>query len=408
MILITKREEKSLLNKITGVKQEENLKLEDLQTDQDIQFKYCTSISLEGLEVIDVEHHEVESAFALKEIDSDKIVCLFSAESGKSKTDFLHDVDDAVWKRLQAWRSISFGSMEVSEPSSTAEGEPNKRGLLHKQKRNGDWKVKLCELVGSEFRWYDPAGFKDNKQVAQSLFTLKASNVTLWPVMDRPFCFVITVPRGSYYFSAESGTERLVWINSIRNAIRNAIRKQLQDIKETKDAEKKPGKEEKKMEKEEKKMEKEEKITEKEEKKSRSSSVLSARGEKTPAVLASIKKGGKLRSRTLSKGTKKKVTLFKEHQPDKYKKYSAVVKEGRLFLEKDKKEQSIELLLLHTIDTHIEEVTTKEPGSNLFVFEIIGDTRKDRLGVETREEAQDWTDRLYNAHKELHKTKKKK
>jgi len=155
-------------------------------------------------------------------------------------------------------------------------------------------------------------------------------------------------------------------------------------------------------------MEKEEKITEKEEKKSRSSSVLSARGEKTPAVLASIKKGGKLRSRTLSKGTKKKVTLFKEHQPDKYKKYSAVVKEGRLFLEKDKKEQSIELLLLHTIDTHIEEVTTKEPGSNLFVFEIIGDTRKDRLGVETREEAQDWTDRLYNAHKELHKTKKKK
>jgi len=55
------------------------------------------------------------------------------------------------------------------------------------------------------------------------------------------------------------------------------------------------------------------------------------------------------------------VTLFKEHQQDKFKKYSGVVKEGRLVLEKDKKEQIIELLLLHTIDTRIEEVKTKEP-----------------------------------------------
>jgi len=102
------------------------------------------------------------------------------------------------------------------------------------------------------------------------------------------------------------------------------------------------------------------------------------------------------------------VTLFKEHQPGKFKKYSGVIKEGRLVLEKDKKEQSIELLLLHTIDTHIEEVKTKEPGNNLFVFEIIGDMRRDRLGAETREEAQEWTERLKTAHGELHKTKKKK
>jgi len=123
------------------------------------------------------------------------------------------------------------GHMEDEKIAGFINGDVIKEGMLHKQTRKGDWKIKLCQLIGSEFRWLsnDPSNYKEDKELPapRSIFTLK-SNVTLWPVMDRPFCFAISASRGCFYFAATSGTERMSWVNTIRSC----IRKHLQQIKE--------------------------------------------------------------------------------------------------------------------------------------------------------------------------------
>uniref|UniRef100_A0A6B2KX38 DH domain-containing protein n=1 Tax=Arcella intermedia TaxID=1963864 RepID=A0A6B2KX38_9EUKA len=395
MILLTKRET-AILNKITGSKQDDDtFKLEDLQAEQDIQFKYVSSISVDNLELIDIEHHDgIESAFALKETSSDRIACVFSASSQKLKMDFLHDVDDNLWKKLQAWRSITIGSKKI--PEVVSQQPPIKRGLLHKRTKNGEWKVKLCELSETQFQWFDPAGFKDKQtDVSGSfLWILKANNVTLWPVMDRPHCFMVTTPQVSYYFCAETGTERLNWVNSIRNS----IRKQAMELKD--EQEKKP---EEKPEKTERSLDRSERLNklERDAQKTRSYSVSTARGlEKassdSSSVLSSIKKP-KLRTKSSKKDNRKRV-LYKKHK-DKYNKYSATIKDGKLILEKDKKQQIINLILVHKVETHIEEVKMVEAGKtiSLYVFDIVGDVKTERLGTETKDEAQEWIEKIQKA-----------
>jgi len=101
--------------------------------------------------------------------------------------------------------------------------------------------------------------------------------------------------------------------------------------------------------------------------------------------------------------------LYKETEHNKYKSYTATLKEGHLILEKDKKEQvSFDLLLLHAISNVVKEVKTKEPGDKLFVVEIVSDHRRDRLGADNKEDLEDWIAYIKNAQDELVQASTKK
>eukprot|EP01125_Pyxidicula_operculata_P008325 TRINITY_DN2802_c0_g1_i5.p1 TRINITY_DN2802_c0_g1~~TRINITY_DN2802_c0_g1_i5.p1 ORF type:complete len:1190 (+),score=298.97 TRINITY_DN2802_c0_g1_i5:430-3570(+) len=81
--------------------------LDELKDNDELQFKYSSLLPLEGLEVIDYADNAATNKyyFALKECDADKVKFVVAAKDAKTKSDFLQDVDDAIWNKLKAKRS---------------------------------------------------------------------------------------------------------------------------------------------------------------------------------------------------------------------------------------------------------------------------------------------------------------
>jgi len=313
---------------------------------QNDKFTYCSSLLLDGIEVID--EAELVNSFSLKEINSDNIICTFIAENDKEKkSEFIQDIDDALWKRFLAWRSVSLFNKENYVPD--LESKILKTGSLNIQ-RNNTWKLYQSELNVTELRLFGIS------KKPLKLNTLKA-NVILLPIMDRPFCLEISLSSRTYYLAAESESERLLWVNTIRNS----IRKQLQNLKEP---EKSPEGDKKTPK--------------------RDSKVL----------LSSLKKTRPIRTKnTGSRKDKKKSIIYKDSlSENKFKKCIAQLKDGSLIIEKAKKELETYDSSSLTFEHQITEI--KDSERTLFVLEITSENQSFNFATETKEDLEDWIEKL--------------
>jgi len=310
-------------------------------------------------------------------------VCILVADSQKTKYDYINDIDEAIWKLLQAYRSMVFGNIEDEKIIPVnATDEIILTDKLHKQNRHSEWKIKDCKLVGTDFQWFGT----DNTKTPGSLSFLKA-NITLIPVMDRPYCFSIGVDRGLFNFSASSGSKRMSWVNKMRSVIRLQLKVFREQIPQ------------KTVE------------TSKPKNKNKTSSGKVDPIEK-PIEKVKEKKGKKDRElKGKSKKLVKNGVMYKEQDSGRFKKYNAVLKEGFLILskEKDKKVLVSYDLLLCSVSSTIKEIKPKkESGLTFYTAEFISEMRKDILGTESKEDLEEWLLFIKNEQDDMGRGKKKK
>eukprot|EP01127_Copromyxa_protea_P009216 TRINITY_DN2157_c0_g1_i3.p1 TRINITY_DN2157_c0_g1~~TRINITY_DN2157_c0_g1_i3.p1 ORF type:complete len:804 (-),score=191.09 TRINITY_DN2157_c0_g1_i3:181-2592(-) len=229
MLLITKRYyEESFLSKaytaLSGHIQDDFQEEEELDLNKDpAQFKLSMRLNLTGrnLEIIDLGDQNGKYMFALGSAGKWNIVFAFTTENQKAK--WLQDIDDLFWKEVKQERAaytLQFlAEAEKDNPNPFAK---NMSGYLFYQSRQNQWKKKYCSLVGSSFQIFKTeADYKEEKETYS--FSLLQANISLWPVMDRPNCFIIGTARQQYYFSSETPQERMMWINAFRSAIKAHI-----------------------------------------------------------------------------------------------------------------------------------------------------------------------------------------
>jgi len=137
-----------------------------------------------------------------------------------------------------------------------------------------------------------------------------------------------------------------------------------------------------------------------------------------PASLAQLKQSDSKGKKASIRSIRKIGVIYKEGKPSRFRKYSAVLKDGKLSLramdsgttgKKSNTSVMMDLLLAQPIDLkEVQEVTCSEPSNTkLFTVDIVTESRKDLIGFETREELDDWVDKINKAVQALRGKKKK-
>jgi len=134
-----------------------------------------------------------------------------------------------------------------------------------------------------------------------------------------------------------------------------------------------------------------------------------------PISVSQIKK-----DKRSSKTIRKTGVFFKEGKPLKFRKYNAVLKDGKLTMalasptegaeKRGNTSMMMDLLLAQPIDVkEVKEVACKEPANfKLFTVDIVTESRKDLIGFETKEDLDDWVDTINKSIHALRGKKKKK
>jgi len=185
--------------------------IEDLVSHPEIVFKYCYSIQLDQVELVDLgATSNPTSIFVIKQHNVDKIVAVFSCSDIHFKYSLLHYIDESIWYRLKLIRSHY-----MVEELPKYKSDITMNGLLCKQGRQGVWRQEYCELAAIKFSWC-----KDiNKEKSVNSVFIGNLNILLCTT-DKPYSFKIDNGKTVHTFAVDSPHSRMQWVNSFRNSIR--------------------------------------------------------------------------------------------------------------------------------------------------------------------------------------------
>lgn len=121
----------------------------------------------------------------------------------RMKMKWMQDIDDILWKEVKLERStFTTQVLAAAECHNPFPFNIMNQGFLHNQSmpslflthlldRKGVWKKKYCVLEGSFLLLFpSKEDFLTQEKEPQTVWLLQA-NISLWPVMDRPHCFII-------------------------------------------------------------------------------------------------------------------------------------------------------------------------------------------------------------------------
>eukprot|EP01125_Pyxidicula_operculata_P007443 TRINITY_DN2533_c0_g1_i1.p1 TRINITY_DN2533_c0_g1~~TRINITY_DN2533_c0_g1_i1.p1 ORF type:complete len:1306 (-),score=461.85 TRINITY_DN2533_c0_g1_i1:247-4164(-) len=459
-LLLTSKRNEDLFNKLTGrvFKGDDDggtatFTLEDLQGNADLQFKLISSLSLDQVELVDAEKilevtaPSIENPFVIKDADSEKVRIIYSTNDKSSKFSFMKDIDDAIRLRLNARRTMVLGDnpSHSSDDSATLDKKAvTKTGYLHKLNKTGEWKVKLCEIVGTQFRWFRKENFKEGVPPSGCIPVL-TSDIKLLINTEKKNTFSIEFPRKNkkdemeqrvYTFMCQSGTDRTEWVNGLRQIIRKFIEKSEKEhaaaaaaaaaspsssppsiattSPNTNNAPSTPSKHHEKQDstaglqtpKDKSKTDSNNSKVSSPSTTTSSSSSSNPSSQQTlnvpesPSAASRTAKSisKKLRqnsTRLLKTPAKKKKGIYRQvqsHPTPIFKKYTGSFKDKKLQLQDKEKKEVVAMLELGDLDTTIHEVSTQ--NMTLYTISMLSEGSKEVLGTESEDDINEWIDRL--------------